>query len=792
MINSGLSILYEQCREQYEKYKSMAKDPVLNEGVKFTEAPPCIKSILEAGIFQLGTFNMTQFRLAAYFKSQDVSASDCLALMNEWALNIRSDKTHDLNHDGTVNYESLKRQNAYVVSTVYGNNSYGFSCAGIKQIPGVDCDADCKTKVETSTLVTLYDSDKVEYRYKRISIDVEIVGRRDSVMIIPDTIHAKCTATGDSSKCGGCPLARAPDGLNFRVTSGSNGILNMIESSNLPFAGKVGRAIGLTRRECSSWTFKVTEQNVEVVYISPRLTNDVSRSDRYTKKKAYFIGHGIGTNQAYRMSGYTHVSDKDGSVVLVFDKTDELSDSLSDFKWADEMIADSRVFRNLNGVSVSNKFNDIVDNLNREVIRLWGRENMIKGIDLCFHSVRRIPFQDKIIKGWLDILIIGDSGQGKTAAFERMMEWYRAGYIASGNSSTRAGLLWGVDVKSEGPPTLIWGVLPRNTGRLVMIDEAKNIVEEKGAFGDLTRARSQGVVEVSTIVSGKATSETRLIIVTNPSDRRVMSSFMFPVEAIPYLIPTYQDIRRFDFAIGVMSNEVSDEVIHTDINTLVKQNNPYTSDKCSNLIYWAWNLKPEDVVYSQKVQKRTLDLSLQMCHEYSSEIPLVEPADQRESLARISVAMAVRTFQSDGKKLEVTSDCVDAAYDFLNELYTSPALDYGSFSLANAKMVISDENMEKLLIDFKTRWAYIWEGVTKFFLYNNYAKSNIMSTALGMDISTVKDILNWLESFSLVKTSKYGAYPTINGVRFFRTLSPLEESNKHLNSNQVVNSEEEF
>ena len=790
MQNIGLSKLYKQAKEQYEKYKLKEKDPVLNEDIKFDEAPPCIKQILSSGVMELGSFNMTQYRLAAYFKSQSISATDCKALMDEWVLNITKEFTHDLNHDGTVDYTSLKRQNAYVVSTVYASSAYGFSCSGIKQVPGVKCDDSCKTKVESSTLVSLYDSDKVIYRNKRISIDAEIVGRRDNVMIIPESIHAKCTATGDSTKCDNCPLARASDGLNFRVTAGSNGILNMVENSNLPFAGKIGKLVGLTRKTCSSWSYKVIEQNIETIFISPRLTNDVSSSDRYTKKKAYYIGHGIGTNQAYRLHGYTHISDKDGEVVLIFDKADELGDSLSEFKWTNQMIEDSKIFRPDEAIKFKDKFNDIITNLNREVIRMWGRENMIKGIDLVFHSVRRIPFQDKIIKGWLDALIIGDSGQGKTTAFERMMEWYRAGYIASGNSSTRAGLLWGVDVKSEGPPALIWGVLPRNTGRLVMIDEAKSIIDE-GAFGDLTRARSQGVVEVSTIVSGKASSETRLIIVTNPSDRRVMSSFMFPVESIPYLIPAYQDIRRFDFAIGVMSNEVPDEVIHTDINSLIRSDNPYTSDKCSNLIYWAWNLKPEDIVYTRKVQKRTLDLSLQMCKEYSSEIPLVEPADQRESLARLSAAMAVRMFQSDGKKLEVTNECVNAAYDFLNDIYNTPSLDYGLFSLANAKMFISDETLQKLMQYFKTCWAFLWESITKFFLYNNYAKPIILSASIGADINTIKEVLNWLESMSLLKTSKYGAFCTTNGVRFFRELMPLEIG-IHLTSDQMVDSEEEF
>lgn len=790
MNNDFLSKLYKEAKDKYESYKVKENEVTVPDNISFDEPPSCIKQILQNGVMELGTKNMIQYRLAAYFKSQKVNAQDCVELMDEWAMNIRREYTHEITHDGRVDYDEIKKQNRYIISTVYGSNSYGFSCSGIRQVPGVVCDPGCKIKVEGGVLVTLFDSDKVQYRYKRISIEVEVVGRKDIVAIVPATIHAICTGMMDSSKCGACALKNARDGVNFRITSATPGLLNLIESSNVPLAGKIAKMIGLTRRECSSWSWKHTEQNLETIFVSPRLTNDVSASDRYTKKKVYYMGHGIETNRAYLMSGYTHVSDKDGDIILVFDKAEELSDSLSEFKWTTDMAIQSKIFQPDPRYRIKEKFDDITKALNKSITKMWGRENMLKGIDLAFHSVRRIPFQGAIIKGWLDILIIGDSGQGKTTMFERLMDHYKAGYIASGNSSTRAGLLYGVDVKTEGPPTLIWGVFPRNTGRLVMLDEAKNLIDE-GGFADLTRARSQGVVEVNTIVSGKATSETRLIIVTNPSERRMMNSFMFPVESIPYLIPTYADIRRFDFAIGVMSNEVTDEEIHKDVLSLAREDLIYTSEKCSNLLYWVWNLKPEDIVYPHKVQKRTLALSLQLCKEYSSEIPLVEPADERETLARISVAMAARMYQSDGKKLEVTKECVDAAYDFLNDIYRSPALDYHSFSLANAKMFISDEDMDRLVKEFKNMYPTYWKPVANFIMYNNFIKPNILAASTGMELVQVRGMLNWFESLFLTKNSKFGIYCSTNGIRFFRTLSPLEDKT-HLDSYEVVDMEEEF
>ena len=793
MINPGLAKLFEEVKKKYEKYKDKDKEIYTPESHHFDESPPCIKQLLQGGVLELGSKNMIQYRLCAYFKSQGVIIKDCIVLMDEWAMNIRKEFTHEITHDGGVDYESIKKQNRYVVNTVYSSGSYGFSCSGIKQIPGVICDDDCKGRIESAIITTLFESDKVDMRFKRLAVDAEIVGRRDVVRIIPETITARCVGMQISDKCESCALKGAENGIKFKITSASPGILNLLEPSNVPIGGKVAALINMKRRQCSSWNWTTTEQNVETVYVSPRMTNEASTQDRYTKRLVYYLGHGIRTNQAYRLSGYTHVSDKDGDVIFVFDSAKELADSLTEFKWTDEMKKRSAIFQRGENETVNHKLNEITESLNRCITRMWGRENMIKAIDLTYHSVRRIPFQGAIIKGWLDTLIIGDSGQGKTTAFDRLAAHYNAGYIASGESARRTGLLYAVDVKSEGPPTLIWGVLPRNSGRIVVIDEAKDLIDE-GGFGELTKARSQGIISVDTIASGKASCETRLIIMTNPADRRKMSSFMFPVEAIQHLVPGYEDIRRFDMAVGVMSNEIADEVIHTDILSLPEEKIKYDSRSCSDLIYFIWNLAPEKIIFPHPVQKRVLEVSLYMCRKFSSEIPLVEPADQREKLARISTAIAARTYQSDGNTLEVTEDCVNEAYDFLSELYTGPALDYLAFSSANAKMVVDDVDIEMMIKQFKEHltWGTMWKDVTLYFQHNNYVKVPIISAALGANQQDIKTMLNWMESNSLVKTIKFGTVATANGIRFFRTLIPVDSSEDYLKSDQIKEKKGEF
>jgi len=787
---TGLKQIWQEALSKYEAYtkeENVIYHPE-SDNIKFDTPPLCIRSLLESGVYELGTKNAIQYRLAAYFKSQNLSQPVAIRLLNNWAENITPDKTHEILSNGQVDLKTIQQQNSFICNTVYSSSQYGFSCAGIKQIPGVKCDTDCEQRVTLTRVTTLFEASKAEFRYKRIAVDVEVVGRRDVVRIIPKEVKAQCNASIDSAKCVGCSLYHSASGVTFNVTAGSPGIINFVEPSNMPLSARIGKIVGMSRRECNNWSWSITEQNCETIFIAPRLTNEAIGEDRYTRQAVYHIGHGIETAQTYRLSGYSHVSDKDGDVIFVFDKIDELADSLTEFEWNDQKAKDSKVFQLGKGQSIKDKLSDISFELNQNVVRLWGRENMLKLVDLTFHSVRRFYFQDRLIKGWLDVLIIGDSGQGKSEAIDRFMQYYQAGYLTSAESMTRAGLLYGVDVKGEGPPTLMWGALPRHSGRLVVIDEAKKIIES-GDFGLLTRARSSGIVSVDTIVGGRATCETRLITMSNAADRRKMGAFMFPVESIPNLIPAYEDIRRFDIVMGVMSNEIPDEAIHRDVLNVDKIETKYTSEKCSNLLYYIWNLTPDKIIYDHLVQKRTLSLSLQMCKEYCSDIPIVEPADQRLKLARLAVAIAARIYNvNNNGDLVITNECVEEAYNFMNELYSSPALDYLGYSMANAKMVVSDKVIEELISSFKTHmsFGYYWKSIGLYLTHNIYVKKGVFAAAVGLDNSSSATCLNWMGANMLAKNIKSDVWVlTANGVKFIKTIMPVLEDISYKKASDV-------
>src|SRR5207249_477339 len=63
------------------------------------------------------------------------------------------------------------------------------------------------------------------------------------------------------------------------------------------------------------------------------------------------------------------------------------------------------------------------------------------------------------------------------------------------------------------------------------------------------------------------------------------------------------------------------------------------------------------------------------------KIPIVEPADQRLKLARLSVALACRLFSTpDGKEVTVTIDHVEYVVAWLNQIYSNPYMAYHEYS----------------------------------------------------------------------------------------------------------------
>src|SRR5262249_44876280 len=142
---------------------------------------------------------------------------------------------------------------------------------------------------------------------------------------------------------------------------------------------------------------------------------------------------------------------------------------------------------------------------------------------LVFHSARAIPWEGEQIKGTVDLLVVGDTGQGKTTQYRRLSAAIQLGHFASGSTSSRTGVLYTLPSKGTAKRVLRWGASPLAHGELLAIDEAQNIPREQWA--EFTTARSEGVLRVDRAIRAEHPSRTRLIAFANPVVRPTMAEF---------------------------------------------------------------------------------------------------------------------------------------------------------------------------------------------------------------------------------------------------------------------------
>jgi len=314
------------------------------------------------------------------------------------------------------------------------------------------------------------------------------------------------------------------------------------------------------------------------------------------------------------------------------------------------------------------------------------RHDLFFIIDLSYHSILRLEFQGKLIKGWVEVLIIGDTRQGKSYVGKGLLRHYRAGELIGGESLSLAGLKGGL-TQAGGRWNLSWGKIPLNDRRLVIVDEASGIQLED--IEELSGMRSEGVAEIVKVVTERTTARVRMIWMSNPRSPMPLSSYAYGIEAVKELIGRQEDISRFDAALAVATGEVNVDIVNQEFIPL--KNPIYTAEACHDLVMWAWSRKPSDVKFSAETTTAILEHSIRMGRRYSSRIPLVEPAEQRIKLCRMATSLAARLFStSTGEDVVVLPVHVEYVTRRLDEIYSRQSLGYFDYS----KAILKTENLE--------------------------------------------------------------------------------------------------
>jgi hypothetical protein len=436
------------------------------------------------------------------------------------------------------------------------------------------------------------------------------------------------------------------------------------------------KAIGIPSK-CLECTFEPLEHfKVEDARISQEL--DISsRSAERTMQIAYCIGDiNLEMNESYNMKGRMYPHPKNQQASLLISEYEQTEDALSTYEPTE--IEKLEIFRPKEWTveSIAEKIDDIYADIEANVTFIYERRPLHLAIDLCYHSPLLLPFINRKINGWVEILIVGDSAQGKSKTAERLMEHYGLGERVICKGATTAGLLGGVSPQGNKRFFVVWGKIPTNDRRLVILEELKGCREE--VIASLTDMRSSGRAVVTKIEARSAWARTRIAAISNCRSDNTIDSYTYGTDVIKELIGSQEDVRRFDMCLLVERNEVdADRVSELEKNPPDIEHK-YTADLCRELVLWAWTVKDENIKFENL--GTLFDVAKDLCADYVDDIPIVDRFSMKEKLAKLSAALAVRTCSNVGKGLYIRDCHIHFIAKYLRNIYNAPHFGYDKYS----------------------------------------------------------------------------------------------------------------
>lgn len=321
---------------------------------------------------------------------------------------------------------------------------------------------------------------------------------------------------------------------------------------------------------------------------------------------------------------------------------------------------------------------EIATDLAVHVTRIYERQDLHLGVLLILCSPLGFEFPGEgNIRGWLTAIVVGDTGTGKTTVSEGLFNFAKVGNRVSGMTASRTGITYGCEHDERRGWRIKAGALLKMNRQALIVDEAQDIASED--LKTMAEGLDSGLVRIDKIQNKVFESRTRVLFGCNPvnpkwhAGQRTMDSFRYGCEAIKGIFPDMM-IRRIDFVMFAASWDIEDKekIYFPEKPDTVQQ---VALEDIQALIFYAWNLKPEQIVISEKTAKFIRQIAKHMSDEFggADDLPIVYSEDFRKTMARISVAYAVLDLSTteDFNQVIVKDRHVGLAYDLLERIYSA-------------------------------------------------------------------------------------------------------------------------
>lgn len=526
--------------------------------------------------------------------------------------------------------------------------------------------------------VGLEDTMDASITEKPLTFSATIAGKVQPAYIAPKRVEFNCNE-GGGSRCSRCPIS-GRNHLEVDIPEHDPVVLETL-NKNVAARQKVLLKHVKIPTSCPDVEVEETERySVEEMVLIPPADESYGSVTNLSRRLFNVGKFRTPSNVKVKFTGMNTMDTETGRSILQAWRSEESSANIDQFTMNDGVYEELTAFWPNEKQSCIDKMKEIVADLEANVTKIYHRPALHIAYDLVWHSVLdfRLKGQD-VGKGWLELLVIGDTRTGKSEAAKRLCHHYRAGVLTTCEGATFAGLIGGVQQMS-GNWIISWGVVPLNDRRLVVLDEFGGIAD-KGILEQMSSVRSSGVAQVNKIVSSETAARTRLIYIANPVEGVTIGSYTNgAMDAVKGLAKNPEDIARFDFALAVASDDVKAEEINSRKPPRVRHK--YTAHLCSQLINWVWSRRQDQIVWEAGVENYVLERAQELGRKYVPDPPLIQAENVRIKLARLAVAVAGRLFSTDetGELLVVDYEHVEAAERLLNSFYGMDSFGYREHS----------------------------------------------------------------------------------------------------------------
>jgi len=380
--------------------------------------------------------------------------------------------------------------------------------------------------------------------------------------MIPKEVIIFCDQ--DQPNCHSCPVSSyqwSDEGIKLIIKDDCYGILDIFTSPKGQQRDPIKNALGIPY--CKAMTYKVNSYySVYESRLTPQLNlRNENNADYRVQPGVIVTTEDVELNTPYSLVGKLYPDPKTQQALLVINKIVPTNDSLNSCTITKNELEKLKIFRPQEWSlgSIRKQLNILYSDLEANVTRIYQRRELHLALDLTWLSSLYFSFDGRQQNGWVNLLIVGDSAQGKTETSLRLMEHYGLGIRHDCKNASVAGLLGGVEQMGQ-KRFISWGVIPSNDRKLVTLEEIKGATKE--VLSQLTDMRSSGMAEITKIERRKAHARTRLIMISNPRSERPIASYNFGLDVIKELVGAPEDIRRYDLAIILSNKDISSEELN--------------------------------------------------------------------------------------------------------------------------------------------------------------------------------------------------------------------------------------